>query len=65
VYGRGPIFVRELANTMDEAVFDTFLQDYYQTYRWENARTADFLTLAEKHCNCQLDDLFAEQVYPR
>lgn len=65
VYGRGPIFVRELADTMGEAVFDAFLRDYYQTYRWGNANTADFLTLAEKHCSCQLDDLFTAQVYPR
>jgi aminopeptidase N len=65
IYGRGPIFVRELANTMGEAVFDNFLRDYYQTYQWGIANTNDFMTLAETDCSCNLDDLFAAQVFAR
>jgi aminopeptidase N len=65
VYGRGPIFIRELAATMGDDVFDTFLRDYYQTYKWGTADTNDFLNLAETHCNCQLDDLFAAVVFAR
>ncbi len=65
IYGRGPIFVRELANVMGEDVFNTFLQDYYQTYRWNTTNTTDFLALAESHCNCQLDALFAAQVFAK
>lgn len=63
VYGRGPIFVRELASVMGETVFDTFLQDYYRSYKWGIANAADFLALAERHCGCELDDLFADQVF--
>ena len=37
IYGRGPIFIRDLANVMGEEVFDTFLQDYYQTYQWSKS----------------------------
>ena len=65
IYGRGPIFVHELAGVMGEDVFNTFLQDYYHTYKWGIANTTDFLNLAEKDCNCQLDDLFADEVYAR
>lgn len=65
IYGRGPIFVRELAGVMGETVFDAFLQDYYRSYQWGTANTADFLALAESHCNCQLDELFAAQVFAK
>lgn len=65
IYGRGPILIRELANVMGEDVFNTFLQDYYHTYQWNTATTADFLTLAESHCNCQLDALFAAEVFAK
>jgi aminopeptidase N len=65
IYGRGPIFVRELANVMGEPAFDTFLRDYYNRYQWDSANTADFLALAESHCNCELDDLFAAQVFEK
>ncbi|MCB9422765.1 MAG: M1 family metallopeptidase [Ardenticatenaceae bacterium] len=65
IYGRGPIFVRELAATMGEDVFDAFLQDYYRSHQWGTANTADFLALAESHCNCQLDSLFAAQLFAK
>ena len=63
IYGRGPIFIHELALNMGQDRFDAFLRDYHTSYRWHIADTADFQTLAEAHCGCELDALFAEWVY--
>ncbi len=63
VYGRGPIFVRQLAEKMGTAVFNTFLQDYVQQNKWGIATTASFQALAEEHCQCDLEPLFDEWVY--
>ncbi len=65
VYGRGPLFVEVLAQTLGEASFTAFLQDYYRTFRWDTVTTADFKRLLERHCGCDLAPLFAEWVYPR
>jgi hypothetical protein len=63
VYGRGPVFVRQLAEEMGQDTFDAFLRDYVETYRWQIAAAADFQSLAEAHCDCDLSSLFAEWVY--
>ncbi len=63
VYGRGPLFVEELAKEMGENVFAGFLQDYYQKYQWGVATGDDFKQLAEQHCNCDLTPLFETWVY--
>ena len=63
VYGRGPLFLDALEERMGEDTFDAFLQDYYQTYRWQIATTEDFHRLAETHCGCELDAMFDEWVY--
>jgi aminopeptidase N len=62
VYGRGPVFVRELEETMGREVFDAFLRDYVTRFRWEEGTTAEFRALAEAHCGCDLGSLFAEFV---
>jgi len=59
VYGRGPVFVRELEETMGREGFDAFLRDYVTRFRWEEGTTADFRALAEAHCGCDLGTLFA------
>lgn len=64
VYGRGPIFLQELADKMGQDVFDAFLLDYALTYQWQVSTTADFKQLAEEHCQCDLTLLFEEWVYP-
>ncbi len=64
IYNRGPLFVQALANEMGQQTFNTFLYDYIQAYSWENATTADFKTLAETECRCDLTPIFAEWVYP-
>jgi hypothetical protein len=63
VYGRGPLFVEELAEVMGLSVFDEFMKDYYQTYKWGRSTSISFQQLAEEHCSCDLGDLFDEWVY--
>lgn len=63
VYGRGPIFLNNLAEEMGQETFDAFLRDYSEQYRWQIAYGEDFMRLAEQHCNCDLSDLFEEQVF--
>ncbi len=62
VYGRGPIFLRELEEEMGRETFDAFLRDYVSRFRWGVAGTADFRALAEQHCGCDLGPLFEEWV---
>jgi aminopeptidase N len=63
VYGRGPIFLDELAQEMGQETFDAFMRDYSETYRWEIATSEDFQALAEQHCQCDLAAMFDEAVY--
>ena len=63
VYGRGPIFLNELAEQMGQDVFDAFMRDYVDQYRWQIAYADDFMRLAEEHCNCDLSELFNEEVF--
>lgn len=63
IYGRGPIFVNELAKTMGQTVFDQFLRDYYAQYKWNIVHTADFQSLAETYCECDLTTLFQKWVF--
>ena len=64
VYGRGPVFMQTLAETMGQSTFDAFLKDYARRYQWEISGTQEFKTLAESHCKCDLTPLFVEWVYP-
>ena len=63
VYGRGPFFLRELEETLGRETFDAFLRDYVAQYRWDIAYTVNFRVLAETHCNCDLETLFAAWIY--
>jgi hypothetical protein len=63
VYGRGPIFLNELAERMGQDVFDAFMRDYVDQYRWQIAYADDFMRLAEEHCNCDLSEMFNEEVF--
>jgi len=63
VYGRGPIFIAKLAETMGQEAFDEFLRDYYQTNKWGIGTGDEFKQLAEEHCACDLTPLFEEWVY--
>ncbi|HNT53155.1 MAG TPA: M1 family metallopeptidase [Anaerolineaceae bacterium] len=63
VYGRGPVFLFTLAETMGADRFDSFLATYARTYQWEIATTTGFKTMAEQACACDLTPLFTEWVY--
>jgi hypothetical protein len=64
VYGRGPLFFVALRERMGTETFDTFIKEYTEMLSWGIA-TPEFLqSLAEKHCDCDLDDIFNEWVYP-
>ena len=64
VYGRGPLFFEALAQRMGEQTFDDFLKDYYDQFHWQVAYPEDLQRLAENHCQCDLNDLFEEWVFP-
>ena len=65
VYGRGPLFINTLAETMGQRTFDDFLRDYVQTYKWSITSTEAFKQMAEQHCQCDLTPLFQKWVYPK
>lgn len=60
VYGRGPLFIEALADTMGEVAFERFLRDYYDAHAWGIATASSFRELAEQGCGCDLDSLFEE-----
>ena len=64
IYGRGPLFFEALRNEMGGPIFDDFIIDYTQTFSWNIATPQAMETLAEKHCACKLDAIFAAWVYP-
>ncbi len=64
IYGRGPIFVRTLAQEIGIETMDAFLKDYSTQFRWGISNTEAFQSLAEQHCSCNLDNIFAEWIYP-
>lgn len=64
VYGRGPLFFVALRERIGMETFDAFLKEYTETLSW-NIATPEFLrSLAEKHCACELDEMFNTWVYP-
>lgn len=63
VYGRAPLFLEALAEEMGQETFETFLRDYYETFKWGIATTEGLKQLAESHCLCDLTPLFEEWVY--
>jgi len=63
VYGRGPLFMENLAEEMGQGTFDEFLSDYYQSHKWGIGTGETFRQLAEEHCECDLESLFEEWVY--
>lgn len=64
VYGKGAFFFEALRERMGEAAYQALMRDYTLAFSWSIGYTPDFQTMAEQHCNCDLDDLFEEWVYP-
>ncbi len=65
VYGRGPLFFVALKEKMGESAFDVFMKDYTTQLSWGIATPQFMQSLAEKHCDCDLNPLFKEWVYPQ
>lgn len=64
VYGRGPLFFVALRDSMGQPAFDAFMKEYAQSLTWKISTPEALQSLAEKHCACDLDDIFNEWVYP-
>ena len=64
VYGRGALFFVALREKMGTETFDAFLKEYTETLSWGIATPQFLQSLAEKHCTCELDELFNQWVYP-
>jgi aminopeptidase N len=64
VYGRGALFFVALRERMGTEIFDAFIKNFTETLSWGIATPEYLQSLAEKHCACELDDLFNEWVYP-
>ncbi|MBN2115635.1 MAG: M1 family metallopeptidase [Anaerolineales bacterium] len=64
VYGRGALFFVALQEKIGTEAFDAFLREYTQTLSWGIATPEALQSLAEKHCACDLDEIFNEWVYP-
>jgi len=58
IYGRAPIFIRELEKKMGSEIFTDFLRDYVDEYRWKTVYSDDFIRMAEDACECDLEELF-------
>ncbi len=65
VYGRGPLFLFDLAITLGQEAFSAFLQDYVATFAWGIGTTTSFRALAERYCGCDLGPSFEAWVYPQ
>lgn len=63
IYGRGPIFVNTLAETVGQNNFDAFLRNYFTQFKWGIITTPQFEETIEQQCQCDLDSLFAQWVY--
>ena len=53
----------DLAQRMGQETFDEFMRDYADQYRWQIAYGEDFMRLAQQHCDCDLSEMFEEQVF--
>jgi hypothetical protein len=65
VYGRGPLFLGELADIFGQEEFDRFLFEYAARFKYGVATTAAFQAAAEEACGCDLGEEFAGAVHPR
>jgi hypothetical protein len=48
---------------MSQQLFDVFLVEYYNSNKWKIADTDTFREIAEKICNCELEDLFNDWLF--
>lgn len=63
VYMKGALFFDELRLLMGDDGFRSFLQSYFNQYRYQVATADDFQSTAEAVCECDLQALFDLWVY--
>lgn len=63
VYGRGAFFFNELREMMGNETFDAFILDYTTSHTWGISSAESLKSLAEKHCQCNLDGFYEDWVY--
>lgn len=63
VYGRGPLFFLELEKELGLKTVMAAIEDYYDTYLWQNASAEDLRAAFEEACGCDLSTQFEEWVY--
>jgi hypothetical protein len=63
VYGRGPMFYLELEKEYGIETVMEAIQDYYNTFLWDNGDTEDIRAALEKACECDLSSMFEEWIY--
>lgn len=63
VYGRGPLFFLELEQELGLDIVMSAIENYFDTYLWENASGEDLRAVFEEACGCDLSEQFEEWVY--
>ncbi len=64
VYGRGPLFYRDLATQIGQETLIDALRQYLQDYRWKTANSQAIQTELEDACSCDLSDNFNTWILP-
>ncbi len=64
VYGLGPLVIEKLAKKMGSISFGKFLKDYYKESKFGIGSSQSFLNIAEKSCQCKLQNFFDEWILP-
>jgi len=59
-YQKGAWVLHMLRDKVGDSAFFSGVRRYYQTYKWRNAKTSDFMAIMEKECDCSLDNFFTQ-----
>ncbi|WDV45931.1 M1 family metallopeptidase [Clostridiaceae bacterium M8S5] len=65
VYKKGFFFLLEIDNKYETGTLDKILREYYNNFRFKNAKTTDFLDICEKHTDKSIRDLADEYLYDK
>jgi aminopeptidase N len=63
IYQKGAWVLHMLRGVMGDENFFKAMREYYETYKYSNAETTDFIAIAEKYYGSALDWFFDEWVY--
>jgi hypothetical protein len=62
VYAKSALFFVALRDALGDEIFSQFLQDYYRTYRYQQATGSDLIASVEETCGCNVHDLYTTWV---